>query len=136
MDVAYFQDYIDAAFDQFKAIVTGARGAQLTKPIGEIANGKIYTGPAALKLGLVDQIGYPQDAWSYAAGKAGLKKHSVVKYEEPNSLMDLLGAKSSVPAPSSSSSTSTGTTVNLNVNLDLHKILNGQTAPMYLFRIE
>jgi ClpP class serine protease len=98
-------------------------------PINEVASGKIFKGTAAMKMGLVDQIGYPADAWTFAASQATLSKPRVIRYEEQSGLMELLGAKSIVPAPGASGAP----TINVNLNLDVHRLLTQSSAPMYLF---
>src|SRR5262245_27731384 len=66
------------------------------------ADGGIFTAGDALKYGLVDQIGYVEDAVAEAAKKAGLASgdYRVVQYERPPSLLGLLGANT--PQPPSS----------------------------------
>src|SRR2546421_1098462 len=49
-DRAYLQDIADKAFTQFKDVVAKGRQSKLTKPLGDIANGKIYTASDALPL--------------------------------------------------------------------------------------
>lgn len=128
-DVAYFQEIIDKSFVQFKNVVRNGRGKKLTKPLDEIANGKIYLGPDALELGLVDQVGYLQDAYLHAA--KGLKKPHVVRYANPPSLLDALSAKSNVGAISASGNSG------VNVQLDWRKLQELTTPRMlYLWRGE
>lgn len=97
----YLQDIIDQAFGQFKSVVVEGREGKLKKKIDEIANGKVYTAEDALKLGLIDQVGYLEDAIAYASQTAGLTKPEVVRYHDNPSLRDLfVGAegKSTLPA--------------------------------------
>src|SRR5262249_8816552 len=60
-----------------------------------LADGGIYTADQALSYGLVDQIGYLEDALTVAKQVAGLgDDYKVVTYEQPPTLMSLLfGAK-------------------------------------------
>jgi protease-4 len=103
-DRAYLLDLIDTMFAQFKWVVTTGRGSRLTQPINIIANGKAYTSGEALKLGLVDQIGYLADAYTYAGTKAGLKNMMVVRYEEPSTLLEMLSSSKSTLPPAKASS--------------------------------
>lgn len=89
-ETEYFQELIDEAFTQFKQVVKEGRGERLKQPLDEIANGKIYMAGDALKLGLIDQVGYLEDAISYAASTAGLSKPMVVRYEDNPSISELL----------------------------------------------
>ena len=71
-------------------------GAKLLRPLNDVFNAQAYTAQAALNMGLVDQIGYADDAYKYAASKAGLTNMTVMKYEEPSSLLKLLSSKSDI----------------------------------------
>ena len=128
-DLKYFQDIIDKSFVQFKTIVQNGRGKKLTQPLDQIANGKIYLGPDALALGLIDKIGYLEDAYLHAA--SGLKKPQVVRYQNPPSLLEALSAKSNVGAIGASANGS------VNVQLDWQKLQELTTPRMlYLWRGE
>jgi protease-4 len=128
-DLKYFQDIIDKSFVQFKTVVQNGRGKKLTQPLDQIANGKIYLAPDALTLGLVDKIGYLEDAYLHAA--TGLKKPQVVRYQNPPSLLEALSAKSNI---GSIGATSNGS---VNVQLDWQKLQELTTPRMlYLWRGE
>jgi protease-4 len=128
-DVAYFQSIIDKSFTQFKNVVKDGRGTKLTKPLEQIANGQIYLGPDALTLGLIDKVGYLEDAYAHAA--QGLKKPQVVRYHNPPSFLDALSAKSNVGAVSASANSG------VNVQLDWQKLQELTTPRMlYLWRGE
>jgi len=129
-DRAYLQDIADKAFAQFKDKVATGRQSKLTKPLAEIANGKIYMADDALALGLVDEIGYAHDAYAYAAKQANLTKMMVVKYRDPPTIFEALGSKSNVRSPQSSSSV-TINGVNVNAN-ELRDMLTPRL--MYLWR--
>jgi protease-4 len=100
-DRVYLRSLLDDAADQFhKVVINGrqnppdpAHGGVITSrikaPLKEVFNAKAYTARQALDMGLVDQIGYEDDACSYAAKKAGLTRMTVVKFEEPVTLLRL-----------------------------------------------
>jgi protease-4 len=50
--------------------------------IKKVAEGRVWTGEQALSLGLVDKLGYVNDAIEMAANMAGLSEYSVVSYPE------------------------------------------------------
>ena len=50
--------------------------------IKKVAEGRVWTGEQALSLGLVDKLGYMNDAIEMAANMAGLSEYSVVSYPE------------------------------------------------------
>jgi len=66
------QTYMANTYDAFKAHVEEGRGDKLTKPLEEMAGGRVYTGAQALELGLVDELGGLRDAIEYAAKLADL----------------------------------------------------------------
>lgn len=79
---AYLKGLVDDAFNRFKFVVTSGRGKAISGK--DIFNGKVFTGGDALKNGLVDAIGYPQDAYDHAATKvAALTNPHVVRFREP-----------------------------------------------------
>ena len=91
----YLTGLIDEAFRIFKDVVQKGRGKNLKGSIDSIANGKVYTAAQAAKLGLIDQVGYPEEAFAKAAMLAGLSSPRVVRYSRPPSFFESLGAQSS-----------------------------------------
>jgi protease-4 len=80
-------------------VVAKGRTGKLVGTLKDIADGKVYTADQALKLGLVDQIDYPEAAYAVAITRAALPsgvKPEVVRLKEPPGLLDLLGAQSGV----------------------------------------
>jgi protease IV len=129
-ETAYIQSICDQAFAQFKSIVVAGRAGKLAGKIDNIANGKVYTAKEAKSLGLVDAIGYADDAYAYAASKAGLTKMHVVRYSDPAGLLDLLRSQSNLGHPSA-----TVNGVNINIEKDaITAILTPRL--MYLWRGE
>ena len=132
-DRAYIQDIADKAFAQFKDVVAKGRQSKLKKPLAEIANGKIYMAADAAALGLVDKVGYLQDAFDHAASQAKLNNRTIVKYHDPPSFMDaLMSGKSRL----STGGAGVGQSVQINgVNIDagdLHDLMTPRL--MYLWR--
>lgn len=89
------QGYVNESFERFKDIVKEGRpkfrtdGEALTK----LATGEIFSADQAKKLGLVDEIGFIEEAIERAVELAGLDsdKVRVVEYERPVALFDLAG---------------------------------------------
>jgi protease-4 len=128
-DRKYFQAIINQAFDGFKGIVKDNR--KLKGNIDDIANGKIYTADEALGFGLIDKIGYPQEAWDKAAQLAGVSNKQVVKYEPQTSWLSAFGESKFGGASPQSSVQING----INVNIDRNAISELLTPrPMYLWR--
>ena len=80
-DKKLFQTIIDEYYEGFLAVVaTGRKGKIAEADLRKIADGRVYTAPQALKLGLIDAIGYFDDAFAKARGLASLKSAKVVSY--------------------------------------------------------
>jgi protease-4 len=63
------------------------------------ADGGIWTADEAQRYGLIDKIGYLDDAIKEAAQLAGLEKYEAITYDRPLALLDLfLGVKAPDPA--------------------------------------
>ncbi len=88
---AYLQEYIDNAYGQFVNVVSTERHIPIEK-VKSFADGRIFTGEQAKKLGLVDVLGTYDDAISLAAKMAGIQgKPALVKMRRRKlSLFDLL----------------------------------------------
>jgi protease-4 len=128
-DIAYMTGLLDAIADQFHNAVQTGRQGRIKAPLPEVFNAQAYTAQAALKMGLVDQIGYQEDACAYAAKKAGLTNMTVMKFEEPSSFLKLLSGKSGVSEPQAS-----GVKIN-GVNVDSEQLDHWLSPkPLYLWR--
>ena len=91
------QSLVDDMFARFKAIVKGGRPKLDDAAIDKVATGRIFTAEQAKEAGLVDRIGFLEDAIARAAELAGLDEKSarVVKYTKPKGLLDeVLGGQS------------------------------------------
>jgi protease-4 len=78
------QAIIDDFYGRFVTVV--AQGRKLSHPeVKRVADGRIYTAPQAKDLGLVDRLGYLDDALELAKAKAGLEEARVVLYHRPGS---------------------------------------------------
>jgi protease-4 len=113
---AYIQGLIDTSFAEFKRVVMTARPKVDFTVVG---SGKVFLAPDAMRLGLIDQVGYPDDAYKKAAASAAtaLSKPKVVRYEEnPPGLLDLLVSRSSVGPGQAKGVTVNGVNVNVDAN--------------------
>ncbi len=104
LDEAYLQGLVDGTFAQFKQVVLTGRKGKLSDIQNDIFSGKAFIAADALSRGLIDQIGYPDAAYDYAAKTAGLTSWSVVKYQKNVSLFDTLSSRSNLPTGQASSS--------------------------------
>jgi protease-4 len=78
------QQVINDFYRNFVDVVAAGRHLSLKKT-REVADGRIYTASQARDLGLVDQLGYLDDALELARVKAGLENPRVITYHRPGS---------------------------------------------------
>lgn len=67
----YWQSIIDESYERFVQIVAEGRGLEI-ESVREVADGRIITGQQAVELGLVDAIGYFDDAVRKAGELGGI----------------------------------------------------------------
>jgi protease-4 len=79
---AIFQSVIDRLYGRFVSLIVSERRLDEAR-VRSFADGRIYTAAEALDLGLVDQIGYLEEAVALAREMAGLKTATVVTYHRP-----------------------------------------------------
>lgn len=90
---AIIQAFIEETYTDFTQIVSTHRGIPLTS-MDSIAEGRVWTGEDALKIGLVDLLGGIDLAMKLAQERTGLEKYQVVNYPALRSPFDfLLNAK-------------------------------------------
>lgn len=92
-EAAILKDIIDEMHMQFVKVVSTGRKLDV-ETVKKIADGRIYTGKQALEKGLIDQLGYLEDAIGLTKKLAGLTEATVVRYERPHGLADLFGLMS------------------------------------------
>ena len=89
------QAYVDESFSRFKEIVMRGRPAfrEDDSALNELATGEIFTATRAKAAGLVDEIGFLEEAIDRAMELANLdsSKTRVVRYLKPASLFDVSG---------------------------------------------
>ena len=95
-----FQELVDAGFTEFKDAIKGGRRKFQKDPaaLDKLATGQIFTASQALENGLIDKIGFIEDAIERAIALAGLDKENVkvVKYKAEPRLSDILLGQSRV----------------------------------------
>lgn len=89
------QEYVDDIYTSFVNLV--AEGRDMTyESVDEIAQGRVWTGADALRLGLVDELGTLEDAIAYAASLGGnpdVDSWNVVGYPKPLTAIEKLMAQ-------------------------------------------
>jgi protease-4 len=142
-DRAYLQDIADSMFGRFKAVVQTGRASQLQQlglTVDTVADGRAFTAAEAKANGLIDQVGYLEDAIAYVAGARRLSSPHVVRYHiPPPTLLAVLVARSPLgPGPAQGgggSAVAVNNGVNVNVNVG-NKLLDELSTPrvLYLWR--
>lgn len=91
-ETAWMQVYVDDIYNNFVSIV--AEGRDMTfEDVDKIAQGRVWTGTDALKIGLVDEIGTLEDAINYAASVAGdpeISNWGIASYPKPLTVIEQL----------------------------------------------
>jgi len=89
------QGMVDECFNEFATIVSEGRNIPLEQvkaaPIGDA---RILSGTEALKLKLIDEIGFMDDAIAYAQQK---QDHSIVRYDPIPTIFDAFGGRAQGP---------------------------------------
>lgn len=75
-----FQGVIDSFYDRFLAVVQEGRPRLSADQIKKLADGRIYSGEQAKAAGLVDEVGYLDEAIDLAKKNAGLTEARIVTY--------------------------------------------------------
>lgn len=89
-EVKLVQDLIMESYDQFVGVVAKERDMDVDELKEGLADGRIYSGRQAVEEGLIDGIGYFEDAFTKTKELAKIKDAKMVKYAAPASLRRLL----------------------------------------------
>lgn len=96
---AIFQGVIDGFYQRFLQVVQEGRPGLSGDLIRKLADGRIYSGEQAKASGLVDEIGYLDDAVELAKKKAGLAEARVVTYRRPGEYQNNIYSRIMGPRP-------------------------------------
>src|SRR5687767_10893922 len=93
-ELADIQSLLNQQHDLFRSVVQAGRSTQLASAgtsVDAVTTGQVWLGREAQTLGLVDRVGFIDDAVSAAASRAGLGSPQVVRYTREPSLAEALG---------------------------------------------
>ena len=79
-DRAIFQGVIDSMYERFLRVIERGRSNLQPETIRQLADGRIYSATQAMDHGLIDRIGYVDDAIELAKKEAGIEDARVVMY--------------------------------------------------------
>ncbi|TVM01028.1 MAG: signal peptide peptidase SppA [Candidatus Brocadia sp. WS118] len=78
-----FQGIMNNMYERFLSVIAENRKELTQEKLRSLADGRIYTSQQAVEYGLIDQIGYLDEAILLAKKDAGLTKARVVIYHRP-----------------------------------------------------
>lgn len=129
-ELAAMQASVEDIYESFVNLVASSRGME-SAAVDEIAQGRVWTGADALRIGLVDEIGTLQDAITYAASLADFyssDEYTVVDYPKPltvlEEMMYTFGANKEEPSILSD-------TPFAGLGRDLRSLMDGEPARVY-----
>lgn len=79
----FFETIVNNLHQHFIKRVAEGRGLPV-KDVAQLANGRIYTSEQALENGLIDEIGYIENAVALAKKEAGLLSATIIMYHRAN----------------------------------------------------
>lgn len=93
------QTILDDAYDRFVSVVIAGRPRLTAAQVRAFSDGSVLTAKDAKEKGLIDDLGYFEDAVKRAGALAGLTQFRLVRYAyaEPFSLRSLIGLESGRP---------------------------------------
>ncbi|HBL48421.1 MAG TPA: signal peptide peptidase SppA, partial [Planctomycetaceae bacterium] len=81
---------LDESYQRFLTIITDNRKNLDYDQVKKLATGQIYPATDARENGLIDEIGYQEDALARLQEIANLKNARVIRYRHPVTLADIL----------------------------------------------
>ncbi|GED34390.1 signal peptide peptidase SppA [Brevibacillus centrosporus] len=86
-----FQTLVNESYNKFVFVDVIVKGRNLSRQrVLEIADGRVYSGEQAKRLGLIDQFGDLEEATRYALSLSGSPEAMVVRYTDQLSISKLL----------------------------------------------
>jgi protease-4 len=96
---AVWVEIMNESFAQFVDIIAENRKALDQDGVKKLATGQVYTAQQAKANGLIDEIGYEEDAIASLKDRLGLKTARVVDYEHEFGVVDLLAGSAEANRP-------------------------------------
>lgn len=94
-----WDNILNQAFDQFLHVIDDNRPKLNFDQVKALATGQVYTAQDALKNGLIDAIGYEEDALNELKKAANLEQARVITYRYQLGLVDVLTGSTQAPDP-------------------------------------
>jgi len=93
-DIAIMQSIVDDMLQRFIDAVASGRKNLTREEVEGLADGTIYIAGEALKRGLIDEVGYFEDAVRVVASLAFIETPNVVEYQRSRGIRDIFGTLS------------------------------------------
>lgn len=93
-DLSEIANLLNQQHELFRSVVEAGRGEALASrgtELAKVTNGEVWLGREAQTLGLVDTLGFFDDAVNSAARLAGLSRPNVIRYTREPTLAELFG---------------------------------------------
>lgn len=94
-----WNEIIDDSFQRFLNVIADNRDNLDFADVEELATGQVYTATQAEANGLVDQIGFEDEAIEALKQELGLKTANIVTYTGPPTLLDVLMGSAQAASP-------------------------------------
>ncbi len=91
------QSILDDLYERFLEVVQEGRKGLTSEKIRGLADGRIFTTKQALRAGLVDEVGYLEDAIALAKKEAALDKAKVVAYHRRFEYKNNIYSRAGIP---------------------------------------
>lgn len=100
---ALIQGLITEMWDRFtEVVIAGRKDKMKPEKIRELADGRVFTGEQALKVGLIDAVGYKEEAYKSLRDAAKTPDAKIVAFEKEPGLKEILGLEHAVRPPQGS----------------------------------
>jgi protease-4 len=94
-EMKIFKNVVDSVYERFVALIVEERKLPRERVL-QLADGRIFTSAEAKKEGLIDEIGYLEDAIEAAKKQARLTQARVVTYSRPGEYKDNIYSRFSI----------------------------------------
>lgn len=91
---------LDESFQRFLNIIDEGRNTLDYEGVKKLATGQVYTAEQAVKNGLVDEVGYVEDAVNYLQNKLGINAR-VITYDATPTIFEILSQSTAARDPES-----------------------------------
>ena len=89
-ELMWMQSIVDQMLEKFIEVIGEGRKNLTISEVRKLADGRVYIAKDALANGLIDEIGYFEDAVRVLSEKAGIERPGLIEYERERNLRDVL----------------------------------------------